>query len=461
MEDTSRFFGNGLHFYGGNMYRNNERVLRVRDLLMAAVCHWRRVLAVTLTVALLLGGGVGIFTALKANDAQLQQEANNDYQWELSAYHAKQKFLEADILQLRDYIAQQQTYLKESILMNMDPYSSFQASWSLYVSAAESESEEVLLAYHTALSSNGVLQSVAKEVNIAPKYLKELYHVTMNTDTDKNPSRFLTVTVRYPDAEGALSILEAMGAEADRLQKELNATLGNHKISYRHTGAICTVDLGLSTTQRAEASRLSQYESSLAASKEALDNLKEPKSEAVTVKDAGMDALFYCVIGLILGFAVSIVMECLIAACSNRVLSYRELETNTGIPMLGFISSGKKKGLEGLIRRKQGIPEENTPKSIALLTLQLESYSKDMHNLLITGNGVSAVENAIPRLGEKTLTFAENLLSSSKALTAIEQCDGVVLVAQRYSTRYADIEKALTYIADMDKTLVGCIMTDH
>lgn len=441
------------------MNTKNERVLRMRDLLMSAACHWRRILVVTLAVALILGGGLGAYTALKASNTKLQQEANNDYQWELSSYYAKQKFLEADILQLRDYIAQQQTYLKESILMNMDPYNSYQASWNLYVSAAESESEEILLAYHTALSSNDVLQAVATTVGIAPKYLKELYHVTMNTDTDKNPSRFLTVSVRYPDAEGALEILKAVGAQAELLHKELSASLGTHKISYRHTGAICTVDLGLSTAQRAEASRLSQYESSLAASKEALENLKEPKTEAVTYRDAGMDGLFFGVIGLILGVVAGLALECIIAACSNRVLSYQELETNMGIPILGVLVSGKKKGFEGFLRRKQGIPEENTPESTALLAFQMESYSKNLHRLLIAGSGVSEVEAVIPGIDEKELTFTENLLSDSKALTTMEQCDGVVLVARRYTTKYTDIQQARAYLADMGKPLVGCILT--
>ncbi len=440
------------------MYTNqNERVLRLRDLVLGARCRWRQVLTAAVTGALILGLGAGILAGLWANDPTAQQQAQAEYQRQYGAYLAKMEYLQEDIERLRVYTAQQQRYLKESVLMNIDPYCSFGASWNLYVTSTTAASDVLLLAYQTELSSSDTLQAVAQQVQLSAKYLKELYSLRMNTDSDGKPNLFLTVTIRYPNGEGALEILEAMHSLVPEIQRRLRQTLGNHTVSHSFTGAVCGVDLDLATHQRSEANRLNQYETALQAQETALEGLRPPISTALRPVDAVLLGLAGLFCGAVLGWGAGIAWQCFRIAGQGLVLSAGELEDNLGIRVLGTVANAAEKSQWDLrFLQKKGLRTENTPESNALVAAAVAGAGKGIRGLLITGQGAQGARQALG--SGPDIFYCRELFGEPGAL---ERAKAVILAVSRGKTRYEDLYRQIRWIREEKKPLLGFLLEEY
>ena len=91
---------------------------------------------------------------------------------------------------LRTDIANQQEYLDHSIWINMSPYDVCEARADLFVSTGyqimpgmeyqnRDNTDTILQAYQSLLTSSAVLEDVAKQVKTEPRYLEELVEVTI------------------------------------------------------------------------------------------------------------------------------------------------------------------------------------------------------------------------------------------------------------------------------------------
>ncbi len=440
------------------MYTNqNERVLRLRDLVLGARCRWRQVLTAAVAGALLLGLGAGILAGLWANDLQAQQQAQAEFQRQYEAYAAKLEYLQEDIERLRSYTAQQQRYLKESVLMNIDPYCSFGASWNLYVTSTAAASDVLLLAYQTELSSSDALQAVAQQVQVSSKYLKELFSIRMNTDSDGKPNHFLTVTIRYPNGEGAMEILEAMHSLVPEIQRRLRQSLGSHTVSHSFTGAVCGVDLDLANHQRSEANRLSQYETSLQAQETALEGLRPPISMSMTSVEAVLLGLAGLFCGAVLGWGAGLVWQCFRIAGQGLVLSAVELEENLGIRVLGTVASGSPKGSwDQRFLRKKGLMLQNTPENNALVAAAVAAVRKNGKAILIAGQGAQGVRQALGSLPD--ISCCGEFFGEPGAL---EKAEAVILAVSRGKTRYEDLNRQLRWIREEKKPLLGLLLEEY
>lgn len=174
---------------------NSNEVVEIdlKDLMFAVRHKWRPVLVVAIIMAVLLGGAKGPMTYRKQNDPETAKEARVTYQNDLELYEKNKSTYEREMENLRTDIANQQEYLDHSIWINMSPYDVCEARADLFVSTGyqimpgmeyqnRDNTDTILQAYQSLLTSSAVLEDVAKQVKTEPRYLEELVEVTIGAN---------------------------------------------------------------------------------------------------------------------------------------------------------------------------------------------------------------------------------------------------------------------------------------
>ena len=473
------------------METNNEytREIDLKDLMFAILRKWRTVLSVAVVLAVLLGGLKG-FKALQATkDTKVQQEKMADYQRELDSYTTAKESGEREIENINEDIQAQQTYMDESVLMNMSAYDVCEASADLFIKTDyqvmpgmvyqnADYTDSILQAYQSALGSAALQENVAKEVSLKPQYLKELVSVKRGSFTPGTTvenggytryTNLLTIKVRYSDKEKAQDILGSILSEVNALQEQIAGTIGPHTVSVVNQTAGSTVDMDLAKLQKTNRDAITELQTSLADKEKALKELKEPSAPVAGMSAVVKSGVKYAVLGGILGvFAVAFCISAMFVM-SDKVYAAKDIRRRYGLNFLGTLEAEgakKKSGIDAWLARLEGRRVSgDAKKDYPLLAANVENYAGECKKLLVTGLVASSqleslVKNLQKELKGYELTAGVNMLESAKTLKMLPECDGVILVEQTGVSSYADMTQEIEKIQSMDKPVVGCVVVE-
>ena len=116
-----------------NTQNTYEHEVDLKDLIFAVLHQWKPILAIAIVFAVLLGGGKGFLTYRSQSDPETAAQKEEDYQNAVKQYENDVEYSEHEIKNIESAIESQQNYLEKSILMNLSPYSIYEAQSDLFI----------------------------------------------------------------------------------------------------------------------------------------------------------------------------------------------------------------------------------------------------------------------------------------------------------------------------------------
>ena len=341
--------------------------------------------------------------------------------------------------------------MRDSIIMNMNPYQVYQATANIYVEAETPEiAIAVITAYQSYFTGNLAVSNDAllSEVNTA--YLKELVSYEIVTAA----GNMLTITVSYSDNEGVQQLMSALLAAANDATAYIQQEIAPHSVSILSSPTI------LRTSQNLE-KRQSDYATSLATLKAEQETIQSELSALTSSSNVtNTNPVIVAFIGAFIGAAIVVCFTCIRHLLTDKVYSARTLKNRTGIKVLGCIPfPGKRSKIDTLLRKFEN--RACHPEQAAVAAAAVIHHCRDAKHLLIIGNYDSAIlavfQDAFAQTGI-SVTDGKHILYSVVGTTALAECDAVLLLETCNQSLCADISKAVETIADHDKRLLGCVL---
>lgn len=446
--------------------KKTDQVIYLKDLLFSVLHNWRRVLVAALVAALLLGG-VTYFTEVFGNSDEEAQykKAYAEYKLNLDVLTAKENMLKRTL-------ADQQAYLNDSTYMNLDPYQFFEASLSLYVDTGyqiapdqfyqnPDKTAAVLASYEASFYSKNVAELIADTLNTQTQYATELISCATATSAGT-----FTVSVRCISKEQADAVLAVLTSQVEPFAANASQTIVPHTYKVLTKGVACKADPAIAIKRAEVSDNLTLLQKSLTDNALLISTLSAPHYPIKSNLAIAKQALFFTVIGGILGIFLAIGCIWVLHVLTDKVYSSKTLQNRTGIKVLGSIRCATVKNrFDRWLLKKEGRSIDNMGEQIPFLAATIRNRCYDATKILICGTAcadcrnslVQALQTALP---EKQFSDADSLCTSAAAQDALYDCDAVILVAQCGSSLYGTVSAEIEIVTARSKTLTGCIVVD-
>lgn len=451
-----------------------EQEIDLKDLMFAVFRKWRPIILAAIILGVLLGGykvGSGL---LKQRSSEFVQTAQDDYQLDLSMYEKTKSSYEREIDNLKANLEYQEDYYSSSVLMQISPYDKCVASADIFVKTELPEiidnkyimvtdrADSFLRAYSSFVAQNAGLKA-ADNMGITPNNFHEL--VTVDVDYESN---MLNIAVAYLDEKGAGDLLEGILNDLQSEFTDMQANMGEHQMLVLNQNVASVTDLNLLNLQKSNSDMLVTLQKTLQEREKALDELKEPSMPAALSNTALLKSgIKYGVLGGVLGAFMAVFIICVVFLMSDKLSSDKELKNRFGLKVLGVFALKRKKrafsGIDNWLDRlegKNGMAEE---KVYEVLAVNVENYREDSSKLMLTGtvndNMLQEIAGKLrPMLRGIELQVASDMNESAATLKKLPECDGVILVEERGTSKFAGIEQEIEVIKNLKKKIIGCIV---
>lgn len=444
-----------------------EPMVYLKDLIFTALRRWRAVLAIALIVGILLGGMQAV-SGLRAANVPIDPQA---YQQAMEQYAQKKAVQELHLQTARENIEQQQAYIEESVLMQLNPYSYYDASVHLYVETErqilpDTDSQkpvdrtaDVLHAYEAMLLSGPVVQVLADAMETQSRYVLEV--LTVEQDSTANA---LVLNIKLPTADAAQEILALVENRMDAAGAQINRDVAAHRATITAQSVNEKLDMELPSTQQAAYTRLTELKTALTEIEIENAQLVAPAAQTGSVKDAVKKAVIWAVIGAVLGAFVTMGVLWVAHIGSDKVYAARNLTNRTGIKVIGVLCSRIKNPVDRFVYRLEG--REGQVREIGAVATDICCRAKEAKHLLITGSGDKAQRESILKAVTAVMPGVRvedqgNVLCASEALEALSRCDAVVLVEKTGVSRYDAVRRQISIICDYEKEILGCVLLEE
>ena len=436
-------------------FEKQERELRLKDLVFGVLRRWRSVLVLALVCGLALGG----FAFLKNRNANPQTADRTAYLQELERYQQQYTAKEYEVQWLSNRVEQYRTYMKQSVMMGIDPTAVCRAEVDIYIVGSDEElARRMLDDYRAALSDGAFVQSAAQTMGIESKYLWELITVSVKeTVIGESTQRYINVVIDHSTLEGANQLLNLVADRIHGVEPAVQEALGTHTLELAVQEASIRVDTSnLAGRQWLEQERMSEYERTLASAEKALAALTPP-AEPANPQAAGGNVVKLAVVGALLGGVLGCGWGVLAILFGDKLYSVSDLQGRYRVKILGSVAGkGKRCAIDKLLDRLEGRRSKDTPDNDALVAAITEKQLDGGAGLLV-GDG-NRIADLAKRLG---MTLTAQRLTDSEGLKQLECCDGVIVLCVCGKDRYSQMEKTMEMVENLGKKVYGCIVAEY
>ncbi len=454
-----------------------SRKVKFNSMLIYVLRSWRTMLAVGVAVAVLLGAysGVSYFFNWESNQAAFD-EAQELYTEDLAVYEMQKQQYKAQLECYEKDIANQEAYLKESILMALDFKNNTQASANIlvkleksdanaYGSAAYDPADSVLSLFYNNMEYNTDWDAIAKLYNTEARYIQEV--VEFEPIYEAN---VLKITVNHYDAKAAEGILDEIIKDVVKQADFFSSTIFKHGISVSKNETKSIIDTELFKTQReAQEAAIKTFEK-ISTTKAAKESLVKPtlEAEASSYKALVKNVIIFAILGGVVG-VLAVAGICAVIYClGDKLHSKEEFADVAGIKILGVISTPKKakfcKKTDALIERLtydefKGDAEQKEKKIAYNITETIKTAKK----ILIIGNAPQAqldmakdlILSAAPKA---EITLQKDIAKNVDLYGMIDNSEAIIAVEKIGNSKYTDIFTTEKLVAEKEKSIAGYIL---
>lgn len=423
----------------------DDQVIYLKDLIFVVLYRWRRVLAAGLALGLVLGA-VSAASLWKGRNAQAS----------LAPEALLQEQQEA-----QDLLDRHMAYRNNSVLLQLDPYCVYSASWELTVDTgyriqpdqgyqAPDITEPLLNAYGVEIS-NTVAADMAEALNTEPQYLQEVLQITQNIGT-----RSLSVKIRCKDAQTAQTLLKLLDDSLTYLQTHATEAVGQHTVKVLGSSVQQVVDLTVTQSLTKAMEQQAALEKSLAEARKAV-SAAQTQPEGMSLKKA----VILTALGLFGGMFAVACWEWVRHIAGDRIYSRRTFQNKTGLRVLGCTAGTRiRNGIDRWLRKLEGRSADLGHMEIVATHI---ANRCGQQKLMVVGSAAEESRRllleALKKAGVQAVDYG-SILDSAQAMKALPDYETVLLAEQCMVSKYTEATKTAEIIADHGKALLGCVLLD-
>ena len=465
-----------------NEYLENEKVINLKDMLYRTLKLWRKILVGAIIIAL-LAGLYQVYRGMRPMlDSNAMEELQEKYEITLRDYEATGERLKTNIDNLRDQSANQQEYNEKSVLMKIDPMDKWNGSFQLYIDSKYQidpnlsyqnidMTNRLISAYSSFLRSGELQKELLAQIPGIDeiRFLTEIYSVSADPGTATITVN--TVGVTESDVQQMLSFVKTKLAEQYEVVRNV---IGDHSYEILTESYYSTIDLDLDDTQKNNLLAITEYANKIGETNAELAEWEKkpaPEPEFGTWYTVKQTAKF-----IILGGIIGVIVMCIWFAVKYIVSDTVKTDDDWklfGVPVLGRIlrDEAPKKflpGLDRLIDRAFGRVRCMTQEQSSLLAAQnLGAVLKErgISRTYLVGRLPEGQAEALAQKMDTagagiSFRYAGDALSDPGTARSLEENNEVLLLAERYVTRNADVEQTLTLLKAWGKMTLGVIIVE-
>lgn len=458
------------------------RGINLHNLMWKIIFAWKQILIIGMVCSLILVG-------IKYNSDYKNSKASEMEELELSE---SEKVNANKLLELYDQLNYYETYIKESLVMQVNPLSYEVVKLQYYVDSSYmydfTEGMEndytgaVVTAYASYITSDNFLNSFKELMKIEKtnNYIRELFTVSSNAT-----SSILDITVIVP-----------VDADANEIIKNIETLLINKSDTLQNVGEHELVEVNASIDKISSLTMFTQRNTTM----KSLDSIKqliETEKASLALKEliyvdenlqyeqyksGAVETTYvkpsinvkYAIVGFVLGGFCVVVYYCIIALFSNKLQDANDIRILYNVGLLGCVKLSTEK--EGPIRnvlmnvkcrnKKQGTHTQQISKIATGISIHAEKHniskiylSSSISEILKDSEIIKDIQDA---LKDKNIEIngIGTLSSEANAMENANIADAVIIIEMFEKSRYSQIEQEILTVTDYDMQLIGAIVVE-
>lgn len=432
-----------------NYYEEEEEISLV-DLIAYVFRHLKKMLIVSIVVALVVGGLLGY-------KKSRNNVVNNDIDTFLVSKESFDKKLEETNEELNNFLINNDFF-------GLTPYNSVQAR-ALYYVDVDSDADYVaslIKTYIAKLTSSDVLTEIAKKYNISEVYVSDyisIYSHISNNQVDKD-NNLIDINVYYSDEEVANSILNDLENQLLSYNDELSSSIGTNKLTLVSENVYKGFNNDVVSIQKGKVNFINELITSITDTQKQLNSLYT--SESTNNISFKMTFVKYAVIGFVGVFFVLCVYYALAFIFSDKVYSANEFKDKTKIKVVGNLTFSKNN--DKYINWINKLEKRPTINDYELIASNIKAYG-NTNKVLLSGNLEDSIKEDIVSNLKKLLKNVEiiscgSLLTDSNAVNELDNVDSVILLAKCNKSSYKTIKEEKDKLDDLKVTNVYAIVVE-
>lgn len=458
---------------------NKQARITFRDVFFYIVRKWRIIVVVVLACALIAGilRAASLMAMIKGDS--YQTNALELYEQAVDFRESEMKRLDREIEKQEKWLENRNSYMRESYLMIMDPDNCCVGSADIQITcdAVSGQISIITGVLQSSIDSGKIAKVIANKYGTESKYIQEVIRVYLTIeektnynsddglDANATDGALFHVALIAQDESMAHEMLStivdsfnATGAQMNDEQDDLCAKLMCYNENYLNRRVD---ELEFYQQQvKEETTNVEEYLDSLNEEKE---ELEIPVYELMPLSEVLVSSIKYTVLGMFVGFIISVIVLMIACLYSDGILSPSELHSRTKMEVYPVLRER---------RRYFGI---RIDKVIHAHELKAELISTDVVKRLLEFDNNCAqyivwgerqegeLASIIPDDVDITVTDMDGM-TSWKSISSLFDCskDGpqprFILLADREENTYKEITRKIEVIGRLTKEVPICIL---
>lgn len=431
-----------------NYYEEEEEISLV-DLIAYVFRHLKKMLIVSVVVALVVGGLLG-YKKSRVNDEK--------YLEDLDTYLTSKEVLDKKF----DLISKEfNEYISDSSFFDLSVNNSYQAK-ALYlvdtgyqvipssVYQNHDYTSTVINAYINKITSSNVLNNLAKKHNIGVDSINDYISVTTH-------DYMIDINVYYDNEKDALDMLHDLEDALLSYNDEISSNIAENNLTKISETTYQGANNNIVSIQQNKLTVIDTYIESLNKVKSELSALNEPENTSFKKSFIKFGA-----IGFVGIFFVMCVYYALAFIFSDKVYSANEFKDKAKIKVLGDLTFTKTNSK--YINWINKLEKRPTINDYELIASNIKAYG-NTNKVLISGNLEDSIKKDIVSNLKKLLKNVEivscgSLLTDYNAVNNLDNVDSVILLAKCNNSSYKTIEEEKDKLNDLKVTNVYAIVVE-
>lgn len=431
-----------------NYYEEEEEISLV-DLIAYVFRHLKKMLIVSVVVALVLGGLLG-YKKSKVNE--------EEYSDNMETYLASKEILGKKIDLITNDLS---NYVENSSFFDLNTDNSIQANALYLVDTGyqvipsstyqnHDYTSTVINAYINKITSSNVLNKLAKKYNIGEDSINDYIYVTTS-------DYMIDVNVYYDNEKDALDMLHDLEDVLLSYNDEISSNIAENNLTKISETTYQGANNNIVSIQQNKLTVIDTYIESLNKVKSELSALNEPENTSFK-----KSFIKFGTIGFVGIFFVMCVYYALAFIFSDKVYSANEFKDKAKIKVVGNLTFDKiNSKYINWINKLEKRPVSN---DYDLLVSNINAYGKTS-KILLSGNLEDGIKEDIVSNLKKLLKDVEivscgSLLTDYNAVNNLDNVDSVILLAKCNNSSYKTIKEEKDKLNDLKVTNVYAIVVE-
>ena len=445
------------------MNDNYQGEINITDIFFYVLRYIQKLI----TSGLIVGLVFGLFMGFKAYKKQIKL---NEYAIiSKSEYKLFEQQKDKLCAAINDRRIESQSYMNDSAFLSLDPYDTYEATATYYVSTdykiiLESQLQEydytntVLSSYEKMLKDSNSINEIEKKYNVND--LNEYIYVYID-------NHLLNINVFNEKKEVAQNVLQELQKEIPSIKKQIESAIGTNEIRLVKESTLKGIESDLLDLQNSKTQKLTNILKGINDLHTTLDKLEAPVLKMSPIEKGVKTGIKNSITGFFLGFFLLTFIYCMQFVMKDAIYSTEELQNKVNIRILGAIKANKEasKIIDWINSKEKRAEFDDNERNYRVIASNIRAYLDCDNKVLLscdsfseqTTKFVNTLQELLPDI---QIVCKGSILNSSEAINELKNCENVILLLECNKSTYKSIIDEKEKLKDLNKNLLGSIVIE-